>query len=438
MPHPDKALLAPIDFPPTQSRNLQLSKVPSSRLGRLFHYGSLAASLSYGAASELLRRSTTSHANNTQPVMLTEANITHLVSKLSQMRGTALKLGQFMSIQDTHLLPPEVDKIFCHVQDSTHYMPDWQMQQVMCTSLGESWANNFTLFDHIPFAAASIGQVHHSVLTQSQSPSGDDGQHVAVKIQFPNIANSIVNDLGYVKMILTAGSLLPRGLFLDHTIQVCLLQFTTSYTKVMKDELADECDYSREASFLEQYRSPDCLIADARFRVPWVWPGSTERVLVMEHVEGVSIGDAIVGGLPQEERNEIALQIIELCLWELFQFRFMQTDPNFTNFLWDSRAQQLSLVDFGTTREYTKEFMDSWLCLLQAAASEDCIACAEWSQKLGYLTGEENEVMLNAHVSLSLSILIRFQATLTQVVAHRKSVDPCSISGHADPSRCPP
>ncbi|KAG2048581.1 ABC1-domain-containing protein [Suillus hirtellus] len=403
--HPDKALSAPIDSPPIQSRNLQSSKVPSSRLGRLFHYGGLAASLSYGAASELLRRSTTSHANDTQPVMLTEANITRLVSKLSQMRGAALKLGQFMSIQDTHLLPPEVDKIFRRVQDSAHYMPDWQMQQVLCTSLGESWADNFTSFDRIPFAAASIGQVHHAVLAQSQSPSGDDGQHVAVKIQFPNIANSIANDLGYVKMILTAGSLLPRGLFLDRTIQV------------MKDELADECDYSREASFLERYRSPDCLGADARFRVPWVWPGSTERVLVMEHVEGVSIGDAIIGGLPQEERNEIASRIIELCLRELFQFRLMQTDPNFTNFLWDSRAQQLSLVDFGATREYTKEFMDSWLHLLQAAASEDRIACAEWSQKLGYLTGEENEVMLNAHVSSMVLLATPFKPTTSQPFA---------------------
>ncbi|KAG2143902.1 ABC1-domain-containing protein [Suillus cothurnatus] len=402
--HPEIGLSTPIDSPPILSRNLQSSKVPSSRLGRLFHYGGLAASLSYGAASELLRRSTTSHADNAQPVMMTEANITRLVSKLSQMRGAALKLGQFMSIQDTHLLPPEVDKIFRRVQDSAHYMPDWQMQQVLRTSLGESWADNFTSFDRIPFAAASIGQVHHAVLARSQSPSGDD-QRVAVKIQFPNIANSIASDLGYVKMVLTAGSLLPRGLFLDRTIQV------------MKDELADECDYSREASFLERYGRSDCLGPDARFKVPWVWPGSTERVLVMEHVEGVSIGDAVIGALPQEERNEIASRIIELCLRELFQFRLMQTDPNFTNFLWDSKAQQLSLVDFGATREYTKKFMDSWLSLLQAAASEDRIACAEWSQRLGYLTGEENEVMLNAHIDSMVLLATPFKSTTTQPFA---------------------
>jgi len=98
------------------SRNLQSSKVPSSRIGRLFHYGGahyfsfasmhcaefafvgLAASLGYGAASEILRR-TGSGAQEQSSVMMTEANVKRLVSKLSQMRGAALKLGQFMSIQ---------------------------------------------------------------------------------------------------------------------------------------------------------------------------------------------------------------------------------------------------------------------------------------------------------------------------------------------------
>ncbi len=107
-------------------RHLQSSKVPSSRIGRLFHYGGsctithfrlvplleltfvtsgLAASLGYGAASEFLRRSTTPSHNPTDSrssLMMTEANLTRLVSKLTRMRGAALKVGQFLSIQGTH------------------------------------------------------------------------------------------------------------------------------------------------------------------------------------------------------------------------------------------------------------------------------------------------------------------------------------------------
>lgn len=92
-------------------------------------------------------------------------------------------------------------------------------QEVLKSSLGPSWATNFASFERIPFAAASIGQVHHAVLAASASPTGRE-ERVAVKVQFPNIADSIASDLGYVKMLLTAGRLLPRGLFLDRTIQV--------------------------------------------------------------------------------------------------------------------------------------------------------------------------------------------------------------------------
>ncbi|KAJ8595699.1 hypothetical protein M405DRAFT_871717 [Rhizopogon salebrosus TDB-379] len=302
---------------------------------------------------------------------MTEANITRLVSKLSQMRGVTLKLGQLMSIPDTYILPPGVDNIFRRVQDSAHHMPDWQMQRMLQTSLGETWADSFISFDRIPFAAASIGQVHHAVLAPSQSPpgggGGGGGQRVAVKIRFPNIASSIASGLGYVKMLLTAGSLLPRSLSLNRTIQV--------------------------------------------------WPGRTERVLVMEHMEGVSIGDAVIGALPQEKRHEIASRIFGLCLWELFQFMLMQTDQNFMNFLWNSRSQQLSLVDFGATREYNKEFMDNWLRSLQAAASEDRIACAELSRGLWYLTGEENEIMLDAHIDSMILLATPFKSTTPQAFA---------------------
>lgn len=212
---------------------------------------------------------------------------------------------------DTHLLPPEVEAIFRRVQDSAHYMPDWQMevrirlpcilnhdlsqyQQVMKASFGPSWLDNFESFDRIPFAAASIGQVHNAVLSASVSPMGKP-EPVAVKIQFPNIADSIESDLAYLKMLLTAGSLLPKGLFLDKTIQV------------MKSELHDECDYEREASFLRKFGSSDFLGTDERFKVPWVWEGSTKSVLVMERVDGHSVGAAAVHELTQRDRDDVSI-----------------------------------------------------------------------------------------------------------------------------------
>ena len=70
----------------------------------------------------------------------------------------------------------------------------------------------------------------------------------------------------------------------------------------------------------------------------------------------------------------------------------MQTDPNWANFLYDPSAKRLGLIDFGASREYTKEFMDGWYRLLMSAVKGDRETMKDESEKLGYLTGEENEV----------------------------------------------
>jgi aarF domain-containing kinase len=155
---PSDALLAPspdsaaLELEPAPTKTLTASKVPSSRIARLFHYGGplvllsppppaltspagLAASLSYGAASELVRRSASGADAPSGPLLLSEANAARLVAKLTRMRGAALKLGQFLSIQDTHTLPPQVEEIFRRVQDAAHYMPDWQLEVPPAVSL---------------------------------------------------------------------------------------------------------------------------------------------------------------------------------------------------------------------------------------------------------------------------------------------------------------
>lgn len=90
----------------------------------------LAAGLTTGAATEYIRRQTTSSSSaeaNTS-LMMSEANVNRLVNSLGQMRGAALKLGQFMSIQDAHVLPDQIERVLRRVQNAAHYMPEWQME----------------------------------------------------------------------------------------------------------------------------------------------------------------------------------------------------------------------------------------------------------------------------------------------------------------------
>lgn len=78
----------------------------------------------------------------------------------------------------------------------------------------------------------------------------------------------------------------------------------------MKSELADECNYSREASFLHRFALPEFLGSDSRFKVPWVWRGSTDRVLVMERVNGVSVGGSVIDKLDQRDRDDVSNTLI--------------------------------------------------------------------------------------------------------------------------------
>ncbi|WWC95315.1 hypothetical protein V866_002176 [Kwoniella sp. B9012] len=356
---------------------LRASKVPSSRLGRLFHYGSLAASLSIGAASESIRR-TAGGNKSSGSVFMSDANIRRLVATLGRMRGAALKLGQFMSIQDNHMLPPEIEQVLHQVQAHANYMPDWQMEKVMREEFGSEWQSLFSSFDRTPIASASIGQVHRATLASTD-------EAVAVKIQFPGVSSSIESDLNNLSLLLRSSALLPKGLYLQNTIAV------------MRRELQDECDYVMEAAAGRKFA--ELLKDDEYFSVPSVVEeGTTGRVLTTSWMDGKPLSK--VKGLSQEARDRIGTNILRLCLMELFQFRFMQTDPNWANFLYTNTNDRegIQLIDFGASREYTKEFMDGWYRLLKSCLVGDRGMMKEESLKLGYLTGEENDVMVEAHL----------------------------------------
>lgn len=232
----------------------------------------------------------------------------------------------------------------------------------MQSELGPEWRSLFHTFETIPMASASIGQVHYATLSPSSPfypkdlPENSGPITLAVKIQFPNIQKSITSDIRTITTLLSrTTSFLPKGLFLGKTMEV------------FKVELADECNYEREAAAARRF--DELLEGDTRFRVPKViglagdvkedGKLTTGKVLVMERMEGVPVGAAVKW--EQEVRDEvsrcmsgkhafttahsstpqIAHNVLVLCFKELFEFRFMQTDPNWSNFLYNRNTRQV-------------------------------------------------------------------------------------------------
>ncbi|KAL2108707.1 hypothetical protein VUR80DRAFT_3447 [Thermomyces stellatus] len=381
---------------PLQGRAYELreSKVPATRVGRLWNYGGLAAGMLGGALTESLTRAVGGGGSSQGSVMLSPANMERLVSRLSRMRGAALKMGQMMSFQDAKMLPGPIHEVLQRVQDRADYMPSYQRDKVLVANLGANWRDLFEEFEEKPIAAASIGQVHKAKLKSN-------GQPVAVKIQFPGVADSINSDLDNLGVLLTATKLLPKGLYLDKTIANA------------RTELAWECDYEREAECLTRFKA---LMADEEdvFRVPAVYAeASGKHVLTMDFMRGQAV--TRIATFSQQQRDWIGTQILRLCLREITEFRFMQTDPNWTNFLYNAESNRLELLDFGASREYPESFVRLYVKLLEAASRSDKGAVKELSEELGYLTGLESKTMLDAHVGSVLTLAEPFLSSAPEV-----------------------
>ncbi|XP_024431845.1 atypical kinase COQ8A, mitochondrial [Desmodus rotundus] len=361
-------------------------KVPVTRIGRLANFGGLAVGLGFGALAEVAKKTLRPEeaSGGKKGVLdsspfLSEANAERIVSTLCKVRGAALKLGQMLSIQDDAFINPHLAKIFERVRQSADFMPLKQMTKTLNNDLGPNWRDKLEYFEERPFAAASIGQVHLARLK--------GGREVAMKIQYPGVAQSINSDVNNLMAVLNMSNMLPEGLFPEHLIDV------------LRRELALECDYEREAACARKFR--ELLKDHPFFYVPEIVDElCSPHVLTTELVSGFPLDQA--EELSQEIRNEICYNILVLCLRELFEFHFMQTDPNWSNFFYDPQQHKVALLDFGATREFDRSFTDVYIEIIKAAADRDREAVLKKSIEMKFLTGYEVKAMEDAHLDAIL------------------------------------
>ncbi|KAJ8737939.1 hypothetical protein PYW08_000534 [Mythimna loreyi] len=360
------------------SENSKARVVPSSRLGRMFSFGSLAAGLGVGTVAQYARntfQSVTGHVDDSANAFLSPANAERIVDTLCKVRGAALKLGQLLSIQDDSMISPELQRIFQRVRQSADFMPSWQVEKVMSSQLGPEWRSRVAMFEDKPFAAASIGQVHLAVL--------HDGKEVAVKVQYPGVAKGINSDIDNLVGVMKVWNIFPKGMFIDNIVEVA------------KKELAWEVDYLREAECTRKFKQllapyPEYFVPDVIDEL------CSPEVITTELIDGVPLDKLF--DADYEIRVDIAQKIMQLCLREMFVLRCMQTDPNWANFFYNPTTKQVILLDFGATREYSKEFMDQYIEIIHAASLGDRQAILDMSREMKFLTGYESKIMEETHI----------------------------------------
>lgn len=337
------------------------SPVPSGRWSRLARLGSLATGVAGGMLAEGARQLAQGKRPKISDLLLTPANARRVADQLAQLRGAAMKVGQLISMDAGDLLPPELGDILARLRSDARPMPKKQLEAVLLANWGPEWQQQFRQFSFVPIAAASIGQVHeaHTV----------DGRHLAIKIQYPGVRQSINSDVDNVATLLRVSGLLPKGLDIAPLL------------KDAKRQLHDEADYLREGGYLQRYGA---LLAQApEYLVPVLHPDlTTQSVLAMSFVGGVEVESLVEA--PQAERDRVATLLIHLLMRELFEFRLVQTDPNFANYQFSPDTRQLVLLDFGATRPFKVRMVAGFRRLMGAAMAGDRPAMSLAAQAIGY------------------------------------------------------
>ena len=328
----------------------------------------MATGIAGGMLAEGARQLAQGNRPKMSDLLITPANVRRVADQLAKLRGAAMKVGQLVSMESGDLLPPALADLLARLRSDARAMPKAQVVSVLDANWGKAWEKKFKHFSFTPMAAASIGQVHRA--------QARDGREMAIKIQYPGVRQSIDSDVDNVATLLRLSGLLPRQMEIKGLLRDA------------KRQLHDEADYVREGNYLQRYRD---LLADApEYVLPQIYPDlTTPCVLAMSMVGGVPVESLIDAA--QAQRDRVVSLLFTLLLRELFEFRLVQTDPNFANYRYDTESRQIILLDFGATRPYKASMANEFRRLMKGAMAADRVAMSAAAMTIGYFDDTTQE-----------------------------------------------
>lgn len=268
-----------------------------------------------------------------------------LLAELDGLKGLTMKLGQMLSYADS-ALPPAARAVLAKLQASSRPMSAARIAAVVEAELGGAPAAVFDRWDEVPFAAASIGQVHRAEL---------DGQAWAVKVQYPDIEALLradVKQVGRMAKLATLLSPVDGGALVDE----------------LAARVLEECDYVAEAANQRLFAA--LLAGDADLRVPAVRADrSSRRVLTTALCDGVDF-QRFVATAPAAARDRAGAAIYRACFAMIFGHGVYNIDPHPGNYRFAADGA-VTLLDFGGVKRFTPAFVDAWRRLARALLDDD-------------------------------------------------------------------
>lgn len=262
---------------------------------------------------------------------LNENNAEDIYDGLKSLKGSALKVAQMLSMDKSFLPQAYVEK-FSLSQFSVPPLSAPLVLKTFKTNLGKTPYEIFDEFNPNSVNAASIGQVHIAV---------KDGKKLAVKIQYPGVANSISSDLALVKPI---------------AIRMFNLQGKDSdkYFKEVEDKLIEETNY-----LLELQQSQEVVTACKKIEhlvFPEYYPEfSSEKIITMDWMTGIHLSEFTAKNEDQELGNQLGQALWDFYMYQIHILRKVHADPHPGNFLVNDNSQLIAL-DFGCMKKIPNDF----------------------------------------------------------------------------------
>jgi predicted unusual protein kinase regulating ubiquinone biosynthesis (AarF/ABC1/UbiB family) len=293
------------------------------------------------------------------------ARAAELVAQMGKLKGLVMKVGQMASYLPGSM-PPAAQRVLAELQDSTEPMVREVVERIVTDELGGAPSSIFESFEHVPFAAASIGQVHAAT---------HEGREVAVKIQYPGIEEVLRGDLRMAKMMV---SLMTTGTVVDG--------------KALADELTtrilEECDYGREARRAAVFRR--LLEVDPSRKVPEVVTArSSRRVLTTERIDGVSFRK-FVSSATQADKDRAGVTIYDACFRVLFGSAAFNADPHPGNYLFLADGR-VAFLDFGCARTFDEPMIERWKGFARAVLAGDRRAFKDGFVAMGFARHDDRK-----------------------------------------------
>jgi predicted unusual protein kinase regulating ubiquinone biosynthesis (AarF/ABC1/UbiB family) len=269
------------------------------------------------------------------------ANAAELYGTLSEMKGSVLKVAQMLAMEK-NMLPSAYAEQFAQAQYSTPPLSGPLVVKAFRDGFGQSPFQLFDEFEPEARQAASIGQVHRA---------RKDGKELAVKVQYPGVADSIKSDIRLVKPI----ALRIMGL---NEAQV------RPYLEEVETRLLEETDYKLELRRGQEIAAHCQGLSNLEF--PAYYPElSTARILTMDWLGGQHLKEFLATNPSQAVRNQIGQ-----ALWDFYQFQFntlhqLHADPHPGNFLMQAdNGGTLGVLDFGCVKDVPQDVYQLFTALL--------------------------------------------------------------------------